>query len=131
MPGLVQLFVTLSAEATDPDHPAHEFFVARYEEVTRYFVDQLASAREAGQVSADADLTAAAQQLIAVMDGLQVQYLLTKADMVTAFDQFLEGFRSTLGVGHTSRLRQATQRSNDHATAPLVARTRRDRGDQR
>jgi AcrR family transcriptional regulator len=102
MPGLVQLFVTVSAEATDPDHPAHEFFVARYEEVTRYFADQLGAARDAGQVRADVDLTAAAQQLIAMMDGLQVQYLLTKADMVTAFDQFLEGFRSMLGVGGAS-----------------------------
>jgi len=131
MPGLVQLFVTMSAEATDPDHPAHEFFVARYEEVTRYFADQLAAARDAGQVSADVDVTAAAQQLVAVMDGLQVQYLLTKADMVTAFDQFLEGFRSTLGVGGASRPRQAAQRSNDHATPPPVAPTRRAGEDQR
>jgi AcrR family transcriptional regulator len=118
MPGLVQLFVTVSAEATDPDHPAHEFFVARYEEVTRYFADQLATARDAGQVRADADLAAAAQQLIAVMDGLQVQYLLTKVDMVAAFDQFLEGFRRTLGIRAVSRPRRNTKRSKDHAPAP-------------
>ena len=130
MPGLVQLFVTVSAEATDPDHPAHEFFAARYEELTRYFADQLVAARNAGQVSAEVDLTAAAQQLIAVMDGLQVQYLLTKADMVTAFDQFLEGFQSTLGIGRTSRPRQATQRSNDPTTPPPVPRTCPDQADQ-
>ena len=98
-PGLTQLFVTLSAEATDPDHPAHDFFVARYEDVTQYFVDQLAVARENGQINANVDLTEASQQLIAVLDGLQVQWLLNnQVDMVAAFDQFLEGFRHTLGV---------------------------------
>ena len=114
MPGLIQLFVTVSAEATDPDHPAHEFFVARYEEVTRYFADQLAAARDAGQVRADADLTAAAQQLIAMMDGLQVQYLLTKVDMVAAFDQFLEGFRRTLGI-RGARIARRHHRPSDCA----------------
>jgi AcrR family transcriptional regulator len=105
-PGLTQLFVTLSAEATDPDHPAHDFFVARYEDVTQYFVDQLAVARDNGQISANVDVTEAAQQLIAIMDGLQVQWLLNdKVDMVAAFDQFLDGFRHTLGVRGPARTR--------------------------
>jgi AcrR family transcriptional regulator len=99
VPGVIQLFVTLSAEATDPEHPAHDFFVARYQDVTRLFVEQLTVAQEAGQISAEVDLTRAAAVLIAVLDGLQVQWLLDdKLDMVAAFDQFLDGFRRSLGA---------------------------------
>jgi AcrR family transcriptional regulator len=97
-PGIVQLFVTLSAEATDPEHPAHEFFTVRYRDVTRYFVEQLTVARDAGQIRADADVDGAARQLIAMMDGLQVQWLLDPAlDMTEVFDQFLVGFERELG----------------------------------
>ncbi len=99
VPGVIRLFATLSAEATDPDHPAHQFFVARYDNVTRHFVARLTTARETGQISADVDLTRAAQLLIAVLDGLQVQWLLDDTlDMVAAFDQFLDGFRRSLGA---------------------------------
>ena len=125
MPGLIQLFVTLSAEATDPAHPAHDFFVARYEDVTQYFVDQLAAAREDGQISPHVDLTEAAQQLIAVVDGLQVQWLLNdKVDMVAVFDQFLEGFRHVIKVPSPSRLRSTTRRTADPDTpSPTSAPT--------
>lgn len=119
MPGLTQLFVTLSAEATDPDHPAHDFFVARYEDVTQYFVDQLTVARDNGQISAHVDVTEAARLLIAVMDGLQVQWLLNdKVDMVAAFDRFLEGFRHTLGVGAPTRPRRGATGSTTPPTTP-------------
>ena len=32
-PGIVELFATLSAEATSPDHPAHAYFQERYRRV--------------------------------------------------------------------------------------------------
>jgi AcrR family transcriptional regulator len=99
VPGVIQLFVTLSAEATDPDHPAHAFFVARYQNVASHFVDRLTTAQEAGEIGPEVDLARAAQLLIAVLDGLQVQWLLDdKLDMVAAFDQFLDGFRRSLGA---------------------------------
>ena len=31
VPGVVELYCILSAEATAPDHPAHEYFIGRYE----------------------------------------------------------------------------------------------------
>ncbi len=135
-PGLIQMYVTLSAEATDPEHPAHDFFVARYEDVTRYFVDQLTTARDAGDIGGDADLTCAAEQLIAVMDGLQVQWLLNeKVDMIAAFDQFLDGFRKTLGVRTTRARRGVTARTTGQTTtSPSTARPARRRrtpGEQR
>ncbi len=74
-PGIVELFATLSAEATAADHPAHGFFAARYERV----VDQLASAyrgaQESGALREGIEPEAAARHLVALMDGLQVQWL--------------------------------------------------------
>jgi AcrR family transcriptional regulator len=74
--GLVELFANLSVEATAPDHPAHDYFVERYAAlkatVTRSFADlEREGALRPGVVP---DLAAA--QLIAAMDGLQVQWLL-------------------------------------------------------
>ena len=74
--GLVELFANLSVEATAPDHPAHDYFVERYAAlrgtVTRSFADlEREGALRPGVVPA-----IAAAQVIAAMDGLQVQWLL-------------------------------------------------------
>lgn len=81
IPGVVELYCTLSAEATSPDHPAHAYFVDRYE-TTR------ARVQEAFQNLADRKLlrervspAAAARSTIAMMDGLQVQWLLDRASL--------------------------------------------------
>ena len=34
-PGLVRLFTVLAAKAVEPDHPGHEHFRARYEDLRR------------------------------------------------------------------------------------------------
>ncbi len=75
-PGIVELFAVLSAEATAPDHPAHAYFVQRYRTTVRTVE------RAYEQLRADASLRpgiepgAAARQLVALMDGLQIQWLL-------------------------------------------------------
>jgi AcrR family transcriptional regulator len=86
-PGIVALFTLLSAEATAPTHPAHEFFTGRYESVRRGLTELVRAAQRDGTIRADLDPGLVAQVLIAVMDGLQVQWLYDRgADMVTAFD---------------------------------------------
>lgn len=73
IPGLVSLYAKLSAEATDPDHPANFYFTRRYE-VLR---ERLAS--EFTVLLADrpgVSPETAAVQLLALLDGLQVQWLL-------------------------------------------------------
>ena len=67
----------VSAEATAADHPAHAYFVRRYE-------NSVAGARIAptnkragtGALRGGVAPAAAGRQLIALMDGLQVQWLL-------------------------------------------------------
>lgn len=70
-PGLIELFARLSVEAADPAHPAHEYFRSRYER-TRGIVASWAE--EDGVPAHRADDVAAT--LLAVQDGLQVQWLL-------------------------------------------------------
>ena len=75
VPGLVQVFATLSAEATTPDHAAHEYFVDRYSSLTERLTAEVARAQADGSVTAAADPAVLAQLYIAAMDGLQVQHL--------------------------------------------------------
>jgi AcrR family transcriptional regulator len=89
-PGIVALFTLLSAEATAPAHPAHAFFTSRYEAVRREGAERVRAAQRDGSVRADLDPEHVAQVLIALMDGLQVQWLYDRgADMVAAFDTLM------------------------------------------
>lgn len=75
-PGIVNLFAVLSAEATDPTHPAHGYFVARYERARvsiQLGIDDLAARKLLRDNVDPSDL---AVDLIALMDGLQIQWLL-------------------------------------------------------
>ncbi|MBE1530683.1 TetR/AcrR family transcriptional regulator [Actinomadura algeriensis] len=88
-PGLVRLFVSLSAAATDPSHPAHEFFADRYRDLTATIARGLAAGRRAGTVRADEDAEHLARLLVAVSDGLQLQWLLDPSvDMAALVETF-------------------------------------------
>jgi AcrR family transcriptional regulator len=75
--GIVELFSVVAAEATSPDHPAHAYFVARYGRSLASTERAYAQASAEGVLRAGIAPDAAAQQLIALMDGLQVQWLLS------------------------------------------------------
>jgi AcrR family transcriptional regulator len=99
-PGLIRLFTTLSAEAIHPDHPAHEYFQLRYAAARELFAGSLARGKAEGDIRADADVDMAATLLIAIMDGLQMQWLLNEDfDMLAAFDIFVATLRATISVG--------------------------------
>ncbi|WNM25427.1 TetR/AcrR family transcriptional regulator [Demequina capsici] len=74
--GLVELFATLSAEATSADHPAHEFFTQRYESLRDQVAGAFTALAEDGALRPGVEPALAAIQVIAMMDGLQVQWLL-------------------------------------------------------
>lgn len=86
-PGMVRLFVTLSAEATDPSHPAHDFFVKRYRTSRELFSRTIERAQARGEVNS----RASGPQLIAVLDGLQVQWLLEPSfDLAGELSRYLD-----------------------------------------
>lgn len=72
---LIELFTTLAAEATDPTHPAHAYFDARYRRVTASLDDMFVRLRDEGRLRPGVRPDWAARTLVAIMDGLQVQFL--------------------------------------------------------
>jgi AcrR family transcriptional regulator len=91
--GTVRLFTTLSAEATDPDHPAHDHFVKRYEHVRAVAAERLATETAQGRIPSTIDPAIAARLMLAVMDGLQIQWLLDPTlDMGAAYDDFIDHY---------------------------------------
>lgn len=82
-PGLIALYATLSAEATHRDHPAHDYFVARYARIRSETRRALLQARDAGHLAEGVDVDDLSVTLTALMDGLQLQWLLdpTSLDM--------------------------------------------------
>lgn len=91
-PGLVDLYVVLSAEATSPEHPVHDYFVRRYAEVGLSVRTAFERAAADGHLRPGVDCASAARQLVAVMDGLQVQWLLGhgEIDMAADLRRFLQ-----------------------------------------
>jgi len=75
-PGIVKLYAILSTEATAEDHPGHLHFVARYGRTRAFVEDAFASLADAGQLAQGVTPASAAIGTIAMMDGLQVQWLL-------------------------------------------------------
>jgi AcrR family transcriptional regulator len=76
VPGLVQLFTLLVAESISQDHPAHEFFTERYQRERGHMAQVIMQAQQANEVRSDIPAETLATLIFAVMDGLQVQWLL-------------------------------------------------------
>jgi AcrR family transcriptional regulator len=75
-PGLTRLFATTAGEATDPTHPAHEYFRRRFELMRENNARAVRASIEAGLVRADVDPEALGRALVAVADGLMAQWLI-------------------------------------------------------
>ncbi|MDQ0688801.1 AcrR family transcriptional regulator [Streptomyces achromogenes] len=74
--GIVRLYAVLSAESVTEGHPAQNYFRDRYTGLRTFVTDALAEACELGETRPDLNLEDAANAIIAVMDGLQIQWLL-------------------------------------------------------
>ncbi|MBT1679516.1 TetR/AcrR family transcriptional regulator [Curtobacterium aurantiacum] len=76
VPGLVQMFVNLSAAAaTDSEHPAHEYFRERYERSRRDLSADFRTMQQDGRLRTDIDPDELTSVLLAVSDGMQIQWL--------------------------------------------------------
>lgn len=89
--GLVQFFTALVGEAVADDHPAHAHVRDRYAATRQMWRDLLEEARQRGEIPGDVDVDRAAPLLIAVMDGLQIQWLYDESiDISSLLDSFIE-----------------------------------------
>lgn len=75
-PGLVRLFVALSAESVESEGAARTFFADRYEWLRGELSNDVRARQAAGELASDLDPDDVASLLIAVADGLQLQWLL-------------------------------------------------------
>lgn len=80
-PAVLALYAVLSAEATAPDHPAHDYFVERYERLRRQTTAAFAALQEDAVLRPGTDPAILCRMLLALLDGLQLQWLLDPASV--------------------------------------------------
>lgn len=76
VPGLVELYLTMAAAAGDPAHPARAFFEEHIDGVRRSLVEVIEARQERGEVPPELDAEHLARVVVAIADGLQVQWSL-------------------------------------------------------
>ena len=91
-PELVELHVIVSAEGTSEEHPLRDYFVRRYASVVDLTRRAFERAATEGQVQPGVDWASAARTLVALMDGLQIQWLLDPdhVDMAADLRRYLQ-----------------------------------------
>lgn len=92
-PELMRLWAELTIAATQPEHPAHTYFVGRYRAGRGLTEKFLARIRQEGLLRPGVDPEVGAALLAAVLDGLQTQWLLEPdLDIAECLDQFFRLF---------------------------------------
>lgn len=82
----VRLFSVLVAESTAIEHPGHEYMRRRYDKLRQRLVGALAAGIEKGELRPDVPLEDLASALIALMDGIQLQWIYDRdVDMQGAY----------------------------------------------
>ncbi|MDR6865923.1 AcrR family transcriptional regulator [Microbacterium resistens] len=99
VPGMIELFVRLSSEASAPDHPAHVYFRRRYARIRTSTSETIATAIGHGHLRADLDPDDAALRLTAAMDGLQTLWLYDRSiDMAGRIRTLLHEWMTPAGA---------------------------------
>ena len=75
-PGIVQAYAVLSAESVTDGHPAKDWFRARYTQLRSEVEEALTEVCAQDDPPHQQDIDDAAAAILAVMDGLQIQWLL-------------------------------------------------------
>ncbi|WP_187265054.1 TetR/AcrR family transcriptional regulator [Homoserinibacter sp. GY 40078] len=97
-----RLFSVLVAESTAVEHPGHEYMRRRYDKLRNRLVGALAVGIESGEIRPDAPLEELAGALIALMDGIQLQWIYDRdIDMSAAFRFVATVLRDSLAPAST------------------------------
>jgi len=84
VPAVISLFITASAEATSTDHPAHDYYADHYDRIIGSTSAYLAVAGARGWLRDGFTAESAARVVLAVQDGLQLQWLYRRDDVQVA-----------------------------------------------
>lgn len=99
VPGFVSLYANVSAAATEPHHPAHAFFVDRYENMRRNLADGVRARQAEGTMATDLDPEKIASVMLAAADGLQVQWLLKPEQDMADHLEYMWSILSRVPIG--------------------------------
>ena len=91
----VRRFHSLSAAATDPDHPAHDFLIAHNARAVQAYAAGIRQQMADGLAHPDLDPESVARHLIAVWNGLQSQWLTDPAFDLA--DEIVQAWRRLTG----------------------------------
>lgn len=96
--GIVQAFVVLSAESVTDDHPGRDFFEKRYATLRGEVAHAFRVVCDERGVDAPDTVDVASASILAVMDGLQVQWLLNPdaVDLALASEFAIEAIVSAV-----------------------------------
>lgn len=101
IPGLVQLYSTLVANALEEGHPAaYEFATQRFSRLREQMAERVRELQASGEIRSDLDAVLVSSLVIAASDGLQTQWLL---DPSVDHEAALEMLDALLAGGHDPR----------------------------
>lgn len=90
-PGLTTLYAVASATANDPGHDSHGFFQERFATVVDALAADIERRQAAGEVRSDVPAPELARLVVAVSDGLQLQWLYNKdVDVADGLARFID-----------------------------------------
>jgi AcrR family transcriptional regulator len=90
-PGVVRAFTILNAESLLANQPAWEWFQNRYQMIHGRLVGQFQELVDAGEVLPQLNISGLVEEILAMMDGLQIQWLRfpERFDLVKRFDDYM------------------------------------------
>lgn len=75
-PEWVKLFVRVAAEATDAEHPAHEWITHHYQGIRTWLTDAVRHGIDSGEFRPDVPVDLVVTNTIAALDGIQQQWVI-------------------------------------------------------
>ncbi|HUQ56026.1 TetR/AcrR family transcriptional regulator [Lentzea sp.] len=95
-PRMVGLFVRLAAEAIEPSHPAHAWVQQHYAGIRTWLGEAVRTGVDRGEFRQDAPVEAIVRTTVAVIDGLQQQWLLQPGElsMASEFETYVSALRA-------------------------------------
>ena len=97
-PGMIELFVLTISDVCEAEAPARSMYVNRYDGVVNLMAERLESDRVQGLINATIDAHVIARQCVAMLDGLQLQWVIAEngIDIVSLMTDYLEQVSTTL-----------------------------------
>lgn len=90
-PEMLRFLALMAAEASTPDHPAHEWFRDRYERVITALAAAVRRDQDEGRISNSRHPEVIAAAVVAMWDGLQLQWLIDpRRDLIAGISAGLE-----------------------------------------